>query len=102
LTRLGLSTLQELAAFHERWLPYKFLWEFENVKKDIHSVNLTESEASLRRHQELEAELAVEPDMQVFGHCLAISVGNDLRLSLTNSTVIHVNTGCSQKIPVVL
>ncbi|XP_046689316.1 LOW QUALITY PROTEIN: dynein axonemal heavy chain 5-like [Homalodisca vitripennis] len=64
----------DLAAFHDRWLPYKFLWENENVKKDIHSVNLTESEASLRRHGELEAELAVEPDMQVFGNCLTISV----------------------------
>lgn len=68
---------QELAAFHHRWQPYKFLWESENVKKDIHSVNLTESEASLRRHGELEAELAVEPDMQVFGNCLVISIGEN-------------------------
>lgn len=47
------------------------------MKKDIHSVNLTESEASLRRHGELEAELAVEPDMQVFGNCLVISIGEN-------------------------
>lgn len=53
------------------------MWESENVKKDIHSVNLTESEASLRRHGELEAELAVEPDMQVFGNCLVISIGEN-------------------------
>lgn len=61
--------------FHNRWLPFKFLWEVETVKKDIQSVNLIESEAALRRQGELETELAVEPDLKVFSNCLAINVG---------------------------
>lgn len=62
-------------SFLDRWSPFKFLWENENGKKDVQSVVLAESEASLRTHRDLEAQLATEPDLYVFEASLAVSVG---------------------------
>lgn len=66
--------LQELKAFIDRWAPYKFLWRSEQNRKDMLKLGLTDLEGMLRRHGELEADLATEPDMHYFG-CLAISTG---------------------------
>ncbi|RZF32385.1 hypothetical protein LSTR_LSTR001849, partial [Laodelphax striatellus] len=65
----------ELTLFLERWSPFRFLWENESTKKDIQSVNLLESESSLRRHKELEAQLVVEPEYFLFTASITISVG---------------------------
>ncbi|XP_052132221.1 dynein axonemal heavy chain 5, partial [Frankliniella occidentalis] len=62
----------ELKGFIDRWAPYKFLWRGAQNRKDMLKLGLTDLEGMLRRHGELEADLATEPDMHYFG-CLAIS-----------------------------
>ncbi|KAJ1525369.1 hypothetical protein ONE63_010185 [Megalurothrips usitatus] len=62
----------ELKGFIEHWAPYKFLWRSAQNRKDMLKLGLTDLEGMLRRHGELEADLATEPDMYYFG-CLAIS-----------------------------
>lgn len=66
--------LQELKGFIDHWAPYKFLWRGAQNRKDMLKLGLTDLEGMLRRHGELEADLATEPDMYYFG-CLAISTG---------------------------
>lgn len=39
------------------------------------NINLSNSEAALRKHQELESELKLQPDTKVFGTSFFISVG---------------------------
>lgn len=67
----------------EQWSQFKILWENEaNEKKDVNTINLVDSETSLRRHQELESELKIQPDTKVFGTCFVISIGIRRRLFL--------------------
>lgn len=68
-----LLTFQEMAAFLLRWRPYNVLWRNEKTQRELLNCCLTEFELSLRKHGELEARLATEPDIHVIGSCLAIS-----------------------------
>ncbi|XP_018911445.2 dynein axonemal heavy chain 5 [Bemisia tabaci] len=63
-----------ITEFLESWSPYKFLWENVMSKKAAHTIGLVEAEASLRRHNELESELNIVPDLYTFRSCLVVSV----------------------------
>ncbi|XP_063235253.1 dynein axonemal heavy chain 5 [Bacillus rossius redtenbacheri] len=71
----------ELERFLESWEPYQFLWKNERGRREMMSAGLPDFEAWLRRHGELEAQLGTEPDMHLFGCCLAVAT-DKLKLSL--------------------
>lgn len=62
-----------MTAFLARWRPYNVLWKNEKSQRELLTCCLAEFETSLRKHEELEARLATEPNVQVIGSCLAIS-----------------------------
>ncbi|KAL7304210.1 hypothetical protein TKK_0003404 [Trichogramma kaykai] len=64
---------QDLSEFLERWKLYDFLWQNERSVRELLQISLTEFESTLRKHGELEAKLATEPDMIVFGSSIAVS-----------------------------
>jgi dynein heavy chain len=68
-----ISNLQDLTEFLDRWKPYKFLWRNERNMRELLQISLTEFEATLRKHSELEDRLATEPDMIIFGTSIAVS-----------------------------
>lgn len=49
------------------------LWKNEKSPRELLNCTLTEFESFFRKHGELEARLATEPDTHIIGSCLAIS-----------------------------
>ncbi|GJQ67798.1 hypothetical protein Trydic_g16579 [Trypoxylus dichotomus] len=64
---------QEMTAFLARWRPYNALWRNEKSPRELLNNNLSDFEASLRKHSELDSRLSIEPDIHTIGNCLAIS-----------------------------
>lgn len=56
-----------------RWRPYNVLWRNEKSQRELLTCCLTEFEASLRKHEELDSRLGDEPDIHNIGTYLAIS-----------------------------
>lgn len=65
----------------KRWRPYHYLWKCEKTLRQLLTWSLNDLELALKRHSELEAKLATEPDVIVIGHCLAVST-DKLKLGL--------------------
>lgn len=65
--------LKDLKEFLDRWKPYKFLWKNERTMRELLQISLTEFEATLHKHSELEDRLTTEPDMIIFGTSIAVS-----------------------------
>lgn len=65
----------------KRWRPYHYLWKCEKTLRQLLAWNLNDFELALKRHSELEAKLATEPDVLIIGNCLAVST-EKLKLGL--------------------
>ncbi|KAI8431134.1 hypothetical protein MSG28_001183, partial [Choristoneura fumiferana] len=53
----------ELNNLVKRWRPYHYLWKCEKTLRQLLTWNLNDFELALKRHSELEAKLATEPDI---------------------------------------
>lgn len=73
---------QELNNLVKRWRPYHYLWKCEKTLRQLLTWNLNDFELALKKHSELEAKLATEPDILIIGNCLAVST-EKLKLGLT-------------------
>ncbi|XP_055923365.1 dynein axonemal heavy chain 5 isoform X2 [Eupeodes corollae] len=62
----------EIQAYIKRWKPYHFLWKNDRTTRQLMEFGLQEFETSLRCLAELDANLLVEPDIEVFGQCIAV------------------------------
>ncbi|RLU25661.1 hypothetical protein DMN91_001818 [Ooceraea biroi] len=92
LSTCTLELRQDLTEFLDRWKPYKFLWKNERNMRELLQISLTEFEATLRKHSELEDRLATEPDMIIFGTSIAVST-DKLKYGLYTEI-----KGCTHKI----
>nr|XP_034839773.1 dynein heavy chain 5, axonemal [Maniola hyperantus] len=84
LTLLSMCTSHvksELNTLVKRWRPYHYLWKCEKTLRQLLAWNLNDFELALKRHSELEAKLATEPDVLIIGNCLAVST-EKLKLGL--------------------
>ncbi|XP_041986842.1 dynein axonemal heavy chain 5 [Aricia agestis] len=72
----------ELTTLVKRWRPYHYLWKCEKTLRQLLAWNLNDFEISLKKHSELDAKLATEPDVLIIGNCLAIST-EKLKLGLS-------------------
>lgn len=73
--------MQEVNTLVKRWRPYHYLWKCEKTLRQLLAWNLNDFELALKRHSELEAKLATEPDVLIIGNCLAVST-EKLKLGL--------------------
>ncbi|XP_075145766.1 dynein axonemal heavy chain 1 [Haematobia irritans] len=62
----------EIQTYIKRWKPYHFLWKNDRTTRQLMEFGLQEFETTLRCLSDLDANLLVEPDMEVFGNCLAV------------------------------
>ncbi|XP_039763737.1 dynein heavy chain 5, axonemal [Pararge aegeria] len=84
LTLLSMCTSHvktELNTLVKRWRPYHYLWKCEKTLRQLLAWNLNDFELALKRHSELEAKLATEPDVLIIGNCVAVST-EKLKLGL--------------------
>lgn len=73
LSTCTMDLRQDLADFMDRWKPYKFLWKNEKSVRELLQTSLPNFETMLRKHGELEDQLATEPNMVILGSSIAIS-----------------------------
>nr|XP_036233287.1 dynein heavy chain 5, axonemal isoform X1 [Bactrocera oleae] len=62
----------EIQTYIKRWKPYHFLWKNDRTTRQLMEFGLQEFESTLRCLAELDANLLVEPEMEVFGHCVSV------------------------------
>lgn len=62
----------EIQTYIKRWKPYHFLWKNDRTTRQLMEFGLQEFESTLRCLAELDANLLIEPDMEVFGQCVAV------------------------------
>ncbi|CAD6991963.1 unnamed protein product [Ceratitis capitata] len=62
----------EIQTYIKRWKPYHFLWKNDRTTRQLMEFGLQEFETTLRCLAELDANLLVEPEMEVFGQCVAV------------------------------
>lgn len=62
----------EIQTYIKRWKPYHFLWKNDRTTRQLMEFGLQEFETTLRCLSDLDANLLVEPDMEVFGQCVAV------------------------------
>lgn len=63
----------DLNTFIKRWRPYHFLWKNDKTTRQLMEFGLQEFETSLRCLAELDSNLLIEPDMEIFGQSIALS-----------------------------
>ncbi|KAI8118220.1 axonemal, Dynein heavy chain 5 [Lucilia cuprina] len=56
----------EIQTYIKRWKPYHFLWKNDRTTRQLMEFGLQEFESTLRCLAELDANLLIEPDMEVF------------------------------------
>lgn len=62
----------EIQTYIKRWKPYHFLWKNDRTTRQLMEFGLQEFESTLRCLAELDANLLVEPEMEVFCHCVSV------------------------------
>ncbi|XP_064553878.1 dynein axonemal heavy chain 5 isoform X1 [Drosophila montana] len=62
----------EIQTYIKRWKPYHFLWKNDRTTRQLMEFGLQQFESTLRCLAELDANLLVEPDMEIFGQCVAV------------------------------
>lgn len=62
----------EIQVYIKRWKPYHFLWKNDRTTRQLMEFGLQQFESTLRCLADLDANLLIEPDMEVFGQCVAV------------------------------
>lgn len=57
----------EIQEFVKKWKPYHFLWKNDKTIRQLLEYSLADFEANLRYLTELDAQMAIEPDIEYFG-----------------------------------
>lgn len=86
----------EIQVYIKRWKPYHFLWKNDRTTRQLMEFGLQQFETTLRCLAELDANLLIEPDMEVFGQCVAV-YNERLKygLAIEIKCKCDHNTGCS-------
>lgn len=62
----------EIQTYIKRWKPYHFLWKNDRTTRQLMEYGLQEFETTLRCLADLDSNLLMEPEIEVFGQCVAI------------------------------
>lgn len=86
----------EIQEFVKKWKPYHFLWKNDKTIRQLLEYTLSDFEANLRYLTELDAQMAVEPDVEYFGQSseFIITILMNNIYNHTFTFLISINSCC--------